>query len=45
MVGGCDFGLPSGAGGAPFAGPFVAAIAYGLRAANSEFPPAGRFIA
>jgi hypothetical protein len=34
-----DFGLPSGAGGAPFAGPFVAAIAYGLRAANSEFPP------
>jgi hypothetical protein len=34
-----DFGLPSAPDGGPFAGPFVAALAYGLRAANSEFPP------
>ena len=31
MVGDTDSGLPPVAGGGPFAGPFPAAIAFGLR--------------
>ena len=33
-----DFGLPVPAGGAPFAGPFAAAVAFGDRLVDPEFP-------
>jgi len=33
-----DFGLPTAAGGGPFPGPFVTAIAYGVRAVSASQP-------